>query len=79
MQNFRFKRVLRMDEIQRHFRIGRFIWDRGTVGDGDGYSVKLALGLWPRFFHIQRGRYDRLICILGLRVHYSRSYGGRFA
>jgi hypothetical protein len=80
MKNLRWKTILRLDTIQRHFRIGRLAWERGIVGDGDGYSVKLAFGLWPRLFRWQRdARCDTLICIMGLRIHYSRSYGGRYA
>lgn len=76
-RNLRVKRVMRFDEIQRHFRLLRIMWERGTLGGGYGYSVKLAFGLWPRLLG-----YDRtfsILTVLGLRIHYSRSYGGRFA
>lgn len=76
----RFKSVMRQDGIQRHFRLFRLLWERGTVGDGDGYSAKLAVGLLPRLFRWHRvGKHDLEAIIFGLRVHYSRSYGGRFA
>lgn len=80
MKNLRIKRVLRSDEIQRHFRLFRIMWEVGTVGDGKGYSAKLAFGLRPRFFERERecGK-AFLFTILGLRVHYSRSKGGIFA
>ena len=80
MKNFRFKRVMRLDTIQRHFRLFRAMWERGTVGDGDGYSAKLAVGVLPRLFAFQRlAPHDVMVVLAGLRVHYSRSYGGRFA
>lgn len=75
MRNLRFKRVMRFDEIQRHFRLFRVMWEVGTVGDGKGYSAKLAVGLMPKLFHWDDGR----LTIIGVRVHYCRSKGGIFA
>ena len=79
--SLRFKSVLRFDEIQNHLRLFRLMWERGRPGEpGGGYSAKLAIGLRPRLFHRER-EYGKafLLTILGLRVHYSRSYGGIFA
>ncbi|MGZ2484301.1 hypothetical protein ACVITL_002824 [Rhizobium pisi] len=79
--SLRFKTVLRFDEIQNHLRLFRLMWERGRPGiPGSGYSAKLAIGLRPRLFHRER-EYGKafLITILGLRVHYTRSYGGIFA
>lgn len=76
--SLRFKRVLRFDEIQKHFRLFRLLWERGTPGiPGGGYSAKLAIGLRPRLFERER-EYGKafLFTVLGLRIHYSRSYGG---
>ncbi|MCZ7496276.1 hypothetical protein O8B39_17385 [Agrobacterium rhizogenes] len=79
--SLRFRKVLRSDEIQRHFRLFRLLWERGTPGvPGGGYSAKLAIGLRPRFFERERESGKAfLFTILGLRIHYSRSYGGIFA
>jgi hypothetical protein len=79
--SLRFKPVMRFDEIQKHLRLFRLLWERGTPGTpGGGYSAKLAIGLRPRLFERER-EYGKafLITILGLRIHYSRSYGGIFA
>ncbi|NTG07134.1 hypothetical protein [Rhizobium rhizogenes] len=79
--SLRFKSVLRFDEIQKHLRLFRLIWERGRPGvPGGGYSAKLAIGLRPRLFERER-EYGKafLFTILGLRIHYSRSYGGIFA
>ncbi|GMB80530.1 hypothetical protein NN6n1_13120 [Shinella zoogloeoides] len=79
--SLRLKRVMRFDEIQKHLRLFRLMWERGTPGiSGGGYSAKLAIGLRPRLFERER-EYGKafLFTILGLRVHYSRSYGGIFA
>ncbi len=76
--SLRFKRVMRCDEIQKHLRLFRLMWERGTPGiPGGGYSAKLAIGLRPRLFERER-EYGKafLFTILGLRIHYSRSYGG---
>ena len=79
--SLRFRVVMRFDEIQKHLRLFRLLWERGTPGvPGGGYSAKLAIGLRPRLFERER-EYGKafLITILGLRIHYSRSYGGIFA
>lgn len=76
MTNLRVKSVMRVDTIQRHLRLFRIMWERGDPGFG-GYSVKLAVGLHPKLIG-----YDRkcnILTICGVRIHYSRSYGGRFA
>jgi hypothetical protein len=75
VKNLRIKTVLRFDEIQGHLRLFRVMWERGTVGDGRGYSAKLAVGLMPKLFHREDGR----VTVLGLRIHYCRSYGGIWA
>lgn len=81
MKNIRVKRVLRLDEIQRHFRLFRVMWERGEVGvSHGGYSAKLAVGITPKLLGYRRdATHDWLVTVFGLRVHYSRSYGGRFA
>lgn len=77
--NLRIKKVMRLDTIQRHFRLFRIMWERGKVGDGNGYSVKLSFALEPRIFRWERQvRTDRLVTLLWVRVHYARSYGGIF-
>ena len=79
--SLRFKPIMRRDGTQKHLRLFRLLWERGTPGvPGGGYSAKLAIGLRPRLFERER-EYGKafLLTILGLRVHYSRSYGGIFA
>lgn len=80
MSNLRFKSVMRLDTIQRHFRLFRVMWERGEVGFGKGYSVKLAIGLRAKLFGFCRdAKTDFILTVCGVRVHYSRSYGGIFA
>lgn len=81
MNNLRFKRVFKRDNIQGFFRLFRILWERGTVGDGEGYSAKFSVALSPVLFSfIERDAVtDWRMTILGVRLHYCRSYGGRFA
>lgn len=78
MSAVRFKWVIRYDPGNRLLRIGRVMWERGTVGDGQGYSVKLSLGLRPTLFRWRREGDGWLLTVLGVRPHLRRSYGGRF-
>ena len=45
MTDLRFKRVMRYDEIQGHFRLFRVMWEIGIVGDGQGYSNMLSVAV----------------------------------
>lgn len=76
--NLRFKRVLRLDTIQRHYRLFRVMWERGRPGFG-GYSAKFSVALTPRLLLFTRQPNGWLVTVLGVRLHYARSYGGRFA
>jgi hypothetical protein len=73
-----FKWVGRYDPRNRLLRLCRLVWDRGIVGDGKGYSVKLSLGLRPALLHWRREWDGWLATLFGVRVHFCRSYGGRF-
>lgn len=77
----RFKSILRYDEIQRHFRLFRLLWERGEVGKpGGGYSAKLSVAVEPKLFRFEKGvTHVWLLTLLGVRVGYARSYGGIFA
>ena len=75
---------------EKRLVLTRLYWNRGTPGDGKGYSVKLSLSLcfawydlWVGAFLKTKGRdgFILFLCLLPclpLRVHYQRSYGGRF-
>lgn len=80
----RLKWVFRRDEIQRHFRIARLMWERGEVGFGNGgYSAELTFALRPSLFswtpRRDIGFNGFLLTVLGIRIHYERSYGGIYA
>ncbi len=73
---FRFRWINRYDDCQRMQRLARVVWQRGTVGDGAGYSVKLSVGLRPCLWRFQRELCGLVVTVAGVRVHYVRSYGG---
>ncbi len=74
--SFRTKKVMRFDPSNQTLRVGRVMWQRGKVGDGQGYSASLTLGLRPAVFRWERGNTGWLLTVLGVRVHLDRSYGG---
>lgn len=72
------KKICRWDGSQKLFRIARLVWDRGTVGDGKGYSSKLTLAVGKKLARFKFSRTEKELFLLGLRVTLLRSYGGRF-
>ena len=55
--------VGRYDKVEQVLRLCRIVGARGVVGDGQGYSWKLSLGLKASFCN-------------PLRVRWQKSYGG---
>ena len=74
--NLRFKAVLRYQPNYTCYRLCRLMWERGKVGDGNGYSVKLSLALRPVLLSYSVTKIEWAIELLGFRIHYQRSYGG---
>ncbi len=77
----RVKWIFRRDTIQGFIRILRVTWERGQPGrPGGGYSAKFTVALDPALFSfIERdSATDWRFTLLGLRLHYCRSYGGIF-
>lgn len=72
----RVKSVFRKASDERLIRLFRLMWIRGTVGDGKGYSAMLSFGLSPRLIAFQKGWHEFRVWLLGVRIHYQRSYGG---
>ena len=79
MDNMRCRRVMRYDRYSRIFRVTLVVWECGAVGDGRGYSAKLSIGLRPAILAFRREEDGWIATVCGLRLHYRRSYGGRFA
>jgi hypothetical protein len=74
-----FKSVMRLDRRSNLVRLFRVMWDRGTVGDGKGYSNQFSVALRPAWFRWHRETDHWFVTVLGVRFHYARSWGGRFA
>ncbi len=72
----KFKPVFRYDSSQKKLRLFRFLWTRGTVGDGLGYSAKLSFALTPKLYGFKRNLFDWRATFLGVQVHRLRAYGG---
>jgi len=76
-----YKTINTYDSTTKRLRLGRFLWIRGNVGNGYGYSAMLSLSLTPKLFqwcHDVATNLSREWCLTlcGLRLHYKRSYGG---
>jgi hypothetical protein len=78
-ENLRVKWVLRKDTIQGFYRVARIMWEVGNPGFR-GHSCKFTVALDPKLFRWWRrdAITDWRITILGVRLHYCRSYGGTF-
>lgn len=76
MHSVRLKRVMRYDPRIRKFRIARLMWVRGVCGSGGGYSTKLSVSLVPMLIGWSRGLHEWRMTLLGVQLHYLRSYGG---
>lgn len=72
--------VGRYDREARILRLLRVCWDRkGGPGKGVGWSSKFTVALQPKLLQWRR-EYGHLIVVLfGIRLHYARSWGGRYA
>lgn len=55
----------------------RRVWRRGVIGQG-GYGAQLTVRLSPKHFYFRRDLSGVCIILLGIRVKYTRSYGGFF-
>ena len=74
----RLKPVMTWSKEEGKARLFRVMWERGTVGDGNGYSAKLAVSLVLKLTEWNRNADGWRITLAGLTLHYRRSYGGRF-
>ena len=76
----RFKNVMRWDSNLWKLRLCRFMWEKGRVGDGNGYSRKLTLALRPRLISWgSDDKHDWRVTLLGLEIHSQKNFGGIYA
>lgn len=69
------KLFVRWDERAKLLRLGRLVWARGKMMHG-GWTAKLSLALTPRIVQFRRDWSEWQVTLLGVRLHYQRSYGG---
>lgn len=72
------KPIFRYDYIQGKFRLFRLLWNRGTAGDGSGYSAALTVAICRPRIKFWREDSGWGFNFLGLQVIRHRSYGGIF-
>lgn len=64
---------------ERKFRVFRLIGGSPSVGKGGGhYSWKFTVALVASLFRIERARNYCRVTLLGVCVHWAKSYGGAF-
>lgn len=73
-----FKKVMRYSKPECKLRLFRVMWERGVVGDGKGYSSKVAISLVPKMFGWQSEFNSWRLTLLGVSAHWARSYGGSY-
>lgn len=73
------KLFCRWDSSARLLRLGRLVWATGRNPGPGWYSAKLSLALTPRLFGFSTGFHEWAVTLLGLRVHFQKSFGGWIA
>lgn len=77
--SLKFKRVFRYSPSERVYRLFRWVWQKGQVGDGKGFSSKFSVSLVPRLFRFAKDNNTGngwYVTVLGLRLHHQWNFGG---
>lgn len=72
------KFVMRQDQQAGMFRLFRVTRKARKPFDGVGYAEKFSVALCRRVFAWRRELNGWILCVAGIRLHYSRAYGGDF-
>lgn len=72
------KRVMRWDRDARLFRVCRVMWDGIDTISGRAFSRKISIALTPRLVSWHRELGSVRVTVFGVRVHFAKSFGGRF-
>jgi len=59
----------------RLLRLGRLVWAKGKPGEG-GYSAKISLALTLCLLKWHFDRFDKIVTVFGIRIHYQKHFGG---
>jgi hypothetical protein len=81
--------VRRYPNLSRWWYLGWLMWDKGTVGDGDGYSNQVSVSFGFAWYDLWLGAYLKpetfgwiiFVCLvpcLPIRIHWQWSYAGRY-
>lgn len=76
-----YKFILRWDKDFGLYRIIKFTGKEQRYDEKNKpYHWQLTFGIHPNLrCYIDRNQYDKVVyCFLGLRIHFKRSYSGRF-
>ena len=72
----RLKIVNRFDPREQKYRVARFLWQKGDIGLGGGYSAKLSFSLRARFWTWEHNEFGWRLIVGGIELHLLRSWGG---
>ena len=72
--------ILRWDKFARIYRLFALHRSRRFKNGEWHYDEKFTLALCrPWTLAVKREYWGLIVCVLGIRFHYQRSYGGRYA
>jgi len=74
----KFKLVMKYDHWQHVFRFFRVMWERKATAAGRSYSAKLTFAAAKCLAKFKFTAAEREFCLLGLRITFRKSYGGKF-
>ena len=70
--------VMRQDRQAGIFRLFRVTQKARKPFDEGGYAEKFSVALCCRVLFWKRELNGWILCVAGIRLHYSRAYGGNF-
>lgn len=80
MPDTRFHKIMRWDKFARIYRLCALHRSHYCKGGEWLYDEKFTLALCrPWRLAVRREYWGLIVCVLGLRFHYQRTYGGRYA
>lgn len=78
--NTRFHKRMRWDKFTRIYRLFALCHSHYFKNGEWQYDEKFTIALCrPWLLRIKREYCGLIVCVLGIRFHYQRSYGGRYA
>lgn len=75
---FAIKPIFTYSKTEKKTRYFAVLWNVGVPGDGAGHSNRVSLSWIPCLFKREQEYRGWAITLLGWRIHYQQSFGGRF-